>query len=84
MPDRSCEVEADLHVDAAVAEVAVERRSVVVVVQQRAQVAQVGAELLRRDRRVVPAFPRGGAPGAVAAARGPDSRILQIARASAL
>ena len=57
MPGFALQIEADLHVDAAVAEVAVERRLVVVFVQQRAQVAQVRAQLLRRDRRIVPPFP---------------------------
>src|SRR5688500_11750143 len=53
------EVEAHLHVNAAVTEMAVERRLIVVFVEQGAQLAQVWSQLLRRDRRIVPTFPTG-------------------------
>ena len=57
MPCFALEVEAHLHVNAAVAEVSVERRLIVVFVEQLAQVAQIRPQLLGRDRRIVPAFP---------------------------
>ena len=51
------QIEADAHVNAAVPEMAVERRVVVVFVEQLADVAQVGAQFFRRHRRIVPSFP---------------------------
>src|SRR5947209_2420100 len=53
------EVEADAHVNAAVAEVSVERAAIVVLVEQLADVAQIGAEFCRRNRCVVPTLPFG-------------------------
>ena len=51
------QLEGDAGVDAAVAEVAVQRRAVVFVAgQQRAEVAEVVAEPFRRHRGVLPAF----------------------------
>ena len=63
MPCFALEVEAHLHVNAAVAEVPVERRLIVVFVEQRAQLPQVRSQLLGRDRRIVPAFPARERPG---------------------
>ena len=50
------QVEADLHVDAPVAEVAVVRSLVVVFVEEPAKIAEVAAELVRRDGGIVPAL----------------------------
>ena len=67
------ELEVDAHVHAAVAEVAVGDAVEPAVLEQRVEVAQVGAELLRRDRGVLPARLRraaqraGREPGAVLA-----------------
>ena len=51
------EIPIDPHVNAAVAEVTVERRVVVVLVQERPQLPQIRSQLLRRHRRIVPALP---------------------------
>ena len=56
-PAGAAQVEVDPAVDAAVAEVPVERRPVAVLVEQRAEAAQVVAEPLRRHRGVLPAGP---------------------------
>src|SRR5687768_5318717 len=53
------EVEAHLHVNAAVTEMAIERGLIVEFVEQGAQIAQVWSQLLRRDGRIVPTFPAG-------------------------
>ena len=55
MPGRREQVEVDPHVQAAVAEVAVVGAPAAVPGQQRVELAQVGAEPLRRHRRVLPA-----------------------------
>src|SRR5207237_10834727 len=52
--------------DAAVSERRVERRLVVLLVQQRAKVAQVRSELLGGNRRVVPALPSRGLARSIA------------------
>ena len=52
------EVEVDPRVHAAVAEMAVQVAGVAVSVEQLAKLAQVRAELVGRDGRVLPAFPR--------------------------
>src|SRR6185503_13398311 len=51
------EVEAHAHVNAAVAEMPVERGPILVFVQQPAEVAQIRAQLLRGHRRIVPPLP---------------------------
>src|ERR1700689_3629987 len=50
-------VEADAHVDASVPEMSVESGLVVEIVQQRAQIADVWAQLFGRDCGIVPAVP---------------------------
>ena len=73
-PVRVAQVEADPRMHAALAEVAVRRALVAVGVVERAQVAQVGPDLRRRNGRVLPAGPvvvpvgreRGGAEAALA------------------
>ena len=77
MPVRRLEVEVVARVDAALAEVAVEIADVVVLVEQLAEVAQVAAELLRRDGGVLPPFPR------VAACRGRERRGAEARLADA-
>ena len=69
------EVERDLHVNAAVSEVAVIGSLVVELVEQLPQIAQVRAELFRRDGRVVPTFPsrrQARTPGSISSARLPS------------
>ena len=78
------QVEADLHVNAAVPEVPVVDGLIAVLVQQRAEIAQIAAQMCGRDCRIVPPFPPRRRPGAEMAARGPASRILQTAFASVL
>src|SRR5579884_1811705 len=51
------EIERDPRVDAALPEVAVERAFVAVLLVQFAEVAQIAAHLLGRDRRILPALP---------------------------
>ena len=83
------QVEADAAVDAALAEVAVERRVVAVLVEQLAQVAQVVADLVRRHGRVLPARPGvglAGHPGGraqAALAHLPDHLLLAAGRRTA-
>ena len=50
------QIEADLHVDAAMAEVTVVRRLIVVGIQQLTQFPQVGAKPVRSNGGVVPSF----------------------------
>ena len=57
------EVEVDAHVDAAVAEMSVEGAGVVVLVEERANVAQIAAEFFGSDSGVVPALPLGWCAG---------------------
>ena len=59
------EIEVGPRVDACLAEVAVEMSAVAVPRQERPEVAQVPAELFRRDRGVLPALPRQRLPGSV-------------------
>ena len=90
------EIEADLHVDAAMAEMPVERRLIFVLVQQLAKVAQVRPEAFRCNRCVVPSFPprkrsrycRSGArtrlanlPDRLGLCRGVDSCARSVGRA---
>ena len=63
MPSALVEVEVPAGVDAALAVVAVERALVAVAVGQLLQLAQVLAEALGRDRRVLPALVRVGLAG---------------------
>src|SRR5690348_18381809 len=73
-PSAVLQVEADPRMDAALAEVAVQRRAVVVALIQLAQVADVVGDPLGRDRGVLPSRPvilavgreRGGAEAALA------------------
>src|SRR5450755_2356797 len=51
------QIKADPHVDTSVPEVAVERSFIAVLVHERADIPQIGAQLLRRYRRIIPAFP---------------------------
>ena len=53
------QVEIDAHVDAAVAEVAVERSLIVIFVEQLANIAEIRAHFFRGDGGIVPAFPFG-------------------------
>ena len=53
------QIETHAHVNAAVPEMAVERRMVVIFVEQLPDIAQVVAQFFRRDRGVVPSFPFG-------------------------
>src|SRR5690606_24410551 len=62
------QVEGAAHVDAPLAEVAVHGVPVPVPLQERAQVAEVGAEPVRRDRGVLPRGPRVLDPGDAARA----------------
>src|SRR5690606_11247013 len=52
------QIEGDAAMDAAIAEVAVERRAVAVPVEQRAELAQVIANAGRIDRRILPSGAR--------------------------
>ncbi len=83
-PVLGLEVEAHLHVNAAVAEVSVERRLIVVFVEQLAA-ARGGTGPSRSGATDASSQPskRGSEPGTADAARGPDSRIFQTALASA-
>jgi hypothetical protein len=56
-PVGMAQVEADARVDAALPEVAVGRALVAVLVEQLAEVAEIGAGLVGRDRRVLPPRP---------------------------
>ena len=60
---RSLEVEVEAHVDAALAEVAVHGAGVVVLVHERADGAEVAAELSGVDGGVFPALPAGADAG---------------------
>src|SRR5258708_112871 len=55
---RALEIEVVACVDAGLPEVAVEVAAVAVLVEQRAQLAKVGAEVFRVDRGILPTFPR--------------------------
>src|ERR1700722_15290958 len=59
------QIEANAVVDAAVAEVSVERALVVELVEQAAEVAEIGAEFFGSDRGVFPALPVGQFAGDV-------------------
>src|SRR5215510_14718998 len=52
------EVEIDTSMDAATTKVAVQRAAVAVIVEERAKLAKVAAEFVRRDRGVVTSFRR--------------------------
>ena len=58
MPAADLEIEIVARVDAGLAEVAVEIAAVAVLVEQRAQLAKVLAEVLRIDGGILPTFPR--------------------------
>ena len=78
------EGEVDAHVHAAVAEVPVRHPLQPVLVQQRLEVAEVGAQLLDRDGGVLPArVRRAGRRDVRAASPAPSSRIRHSAAASA-
>src|ERR1700719_3217835 len=51
------EIEAHAHVNATMPEVPIKRTAIVVLVHQFSNVAQIAAQLFRRDRGVVPSFP---------------------------
>src|SRR5205807_10298290 len=56
---RRLQIEVDASVDAALTEVSVQGAGVSVLVEQLPQVAQVVADTVRRNRRVLPSFPDG-------------------------
>src|SRR6185437_642026 len=57
------QIKTHAHVNAAMAEVSVERGLIVVFIQQLSYSAQIAAEFFRCDRRVVPSFPFRRSPG---------------------
>ena len=63
--ERGLEPEGDAGVDAALAEVPVERARVAVPLEERTQIPQVGRQVLRRDGRVLPSLERVGLAGHV-------------------
>src|SRR5206468_5893129 len=67
------QIEADLHVDAAVSKVTVPRRLIVVGIQEPAQFPQVGTKPVRSNGGVVPSFEARRHAGP--AAGGPRSRL---------
>src|SRR6185503_19620189 len=52
-----CAIEVHSHGDAAVTKMSVESGLILILVQQRTEIAQIGTELLRRNRRIVPPLP---------------------------
>ena len=62
--------------DATLAEVAIQRALVTVIVEELAKLAQIFAQLARRHRRVLPAFPGFGAVRE--ARRGAQTRLANL------